>query len=184
MMLFNKKIENLFAMFDLEDEKRCLAKFNGKPMFKIKQNSQVWRRENALQNKDRVEKRYVSMQDEIQSLKSTLKSVHSQTSGMMEIINMLREEIMTLKKTHRNPENNESELREWIENKVKLPQYLDLMIENGFEDLESLQDITMEHLREMGIDKIGHRIKLMKAVATLQGIHKGPHLRQSSTVNS
>ena len=127
------------------------------------------RRDKKEEYKDQIEKRLQSMQNEILSLKSTLQS---QTSEILKAINMQRNDRMTVKEAHCNPENNGSELREWIENKVKLPQYLDLLIENGFEDLETLQDITMEHLREMGIDKIGHRIKLMKAVATLKGMDK------------
>ena len=59
-------------------------------------------------------------------------------------------------------------LKEWIENEVKLPQYFDLLMENGFEDMESMKDITMEHLQEIGISKLGHRVKFMKAVTTLK----------------
>ena len=127
---------------------------------------------NGEEYNDQMEKRLLSMQNDIHSLKSSMASMQSQTSEILKAINllMLREDRMTLNETHCNLENNESELREWIENKVKLPQYLELLIENGFEDLESLQDITMEHLREIRIDKIGHRIKLMKAVAALKGM--------------
>ena len=55
---------------------------------------------------------------------------------------------------------------------MKLPQYFELLIENGFEDMESMRDITVEHLREMGIDKEGHRLKLMKRVATLRAMDR------------
>ena len=67
-----------------------------------------------------------------------------------------------------NEDTERMKFKKWMENEVKLPQYFELLIENGFEDMESMKDITMEHLREMGIDKMGHRIKLMKSIAALK----------------
>ena len=59
-----------------------------------------------------------------------------------------------------------------MEYKLQLPQYFALLIENGIEDLERVRGITMEHLREMGIDKMGQRMKLMKNIATLKAVHE------------
>ena len=59
-----------------------------------------------------------------------------------------------------------------MEDKVNLPQYFELFIENGFGDLKCMRGITMEHLWEMGIDKIGHRMKLMKSIVTLKAVHE------------
>ena len=61
-------------------------------------------------------------------------------------------------------------MKNWIKDEVKLSQYCELLMENGFEDMESMKDITMEHLREMGINKMGHRLKLMKSVAKLKAV--------------
>ena len=30
--------------------------------------------------------------------------------------------------------------------------------------MNNMKDITMKHLRDMGIDKIGHKAKLMKSI--------------------
>ena len=62
------------------------------------------------------------------------------------------------------------ESEKWMEFEVKLPRYFELLVENGFEDMESMKDITMEHLREMGIDEIGHKLRLMKSVAALKAV--------------
>ena len=111
------------------------------------------------------------------SLKSTIES-HS--AKVLAIMSKLTEDMVTVKRglreMQRNQANernskeeaNEWTLRKWMESEVKLPQYFEMLMENGFEDMESLKDITMEHLREMGIDKIGHRLRLMKSVAALK----------------
>ena len=38
-------------MFDPKDDQRCFAKFNEKPVFKIKQHSQVWQKEKGTKKR-------------------------------------------------------------------------------------------------------------------------------------
>ena len=130
---------------------------------KLAQLQHSERRENMTEYRDQIKKRLLSIEDEMQSLKSSLELMQSQSSQMLTIVTELREDMMNLKEAHRVQEHQELPLREWIENKMGLPQYFELLMDNGFEDLESLKDITMEHLREMGIEEMGHRLKLMKA---------------------
>ena len=59
-------------------------------------------------------------------------------------------------------------------NNVKLPQYAELLIENGFEDMESITDITIEHLREMG---------LMNSVAKLKALEQVGNWRECCSKN-
>ena len=62
-----------------------------------------------------------------------------------------------------NKEQSEEEkVRAWMEETVKLGQYAQVLIDNGFDEMESLMDITMEELEEMGVDKMGHRKKIFK----------------------
>ena len=73
-------------------------------------------------------------------------------------------------------ETDELKLKKWMKNEVKLPQYFELLKENGFEDLDGVQDLTENDLREMGVEmhvrhpreKMGHRRKIMKFVAKLK----------------
>ena len=44
-------------------------------------------------------------------------------------------------------------VRRWMNTVVELPQYMDMFIENGFEDLSVIQDLTIDDLMEMGIEK-------------------------------
>eukprot|EP01083_Nonionella_stella_P070228 187804_1 len=64
-------------------------------------------------------------------------------------------------------ENDIDKVRQWLTDKVKLAQYLDLFVNNGYDDLESMQDITFSELEQIGINKMGHRKKLAKYAAKL-----------------
>eukprot|EP01083_Nonionella_stella_P245145 852455_1 len=65
----------------------------------------------------------------------------------------------------RNPDHER--VREWLRNEVNLVQYHALFIENGFEDLESIKSLNMEILNMLQIDKIGHKMKILRCVAKL-----------------
>eukprot|EP01083_Nonionella_stella_P303053 1047480_1 len=88
---------------------------------------------------------------------------------MKEITNLKRE---VSKLTAEQPNNQltdtaKDRLRVWLTNVVGLP-YFDLFIENGIEDLDTIKEFTQNELQMIGIDKIGHRIKIMKCIRTLE----------------
>eukprot|EP01083_Nonionella_stella_P288471 981610_1 len=58
-------------------------------------------------------------------------------------------------------------LQSWLENKVGFPQFYDTFVENGIEDLSIASLLTMESIKGMGIDKIGHQMKILRAVTEL-----------------
>eukprot|EP01084_Bolivina_argentea_P158020 275311_1 len=60
------------------------------------------------------------------------------------------------------------EIKVWLENEVNLEEYYDVFIENGFEDIESLQDLDENIMNSIGITKVGHRMKLMKYIKNLK----------------
>ncbi|CAJ1428104.1 unnamed protein product [Effrenium voratum] len=51
---------------------------------------------------------------------------------------------------------------------VGLPQYVDAMLRNGFDDMETLADMKEEHMKSMGFLP-GHALKLKKKLAHLGG---------------
>eukprot|EP00483_Globobulimina_turgida_P003747 UN03753 len=67
-----------------------------------------------------------------------------------------------------NKDSDEKELSEqekvekWFEEKIKLSQYCEVFIEQGFDSLEVIMAITKEDLIAMGIDKVGHQRKILK----------------------
>ena len=54
------------------------------------------------------------------------------------------------------------EFKAWLEDVVKLPQYYEIFMKQGFGDLESICDLTLDDLKSVGIDKVGHQKKLIK----------------------
>ena len=61
-------------------------------------------------------------------------------------------------------EKNESEMTIWFRDTLGLPQYLELFEQQGFDRLDTLLEITESHLKELGIDKMGHRMRILKAI--------------------
>ena len=54
--------------------------------------------------------------------------------------------------------------------KVGLGEYFDLFIASGIEDLSTASLLTMETIKGMGIDKIGHQMKILNQVIKLKQI--------------
>ena len=129
------------------------------------------------------------MQQRMTSIDSKLKEVQKRTDGkirrhsesnqsqsveILAMMNQLKEEVAALREAQNQgdeelkEETEEMKLKKWMEDEVKLPQYFELLKEDGFDDLESVQDVTEDDLKAMGIDKTGHRRKIMKFVTKLK----------------
>merc|ERR1712228_791246 len=60
-------------------------------------------------------------------------------------------------------------VKQWLTDKVALPQYFDLFIQEGFDDIDTIENtVTKEDLLEIGIEKPGHRNKIMLFVQRLK----------------
>merc|ERR1711920_250511 len=68
-------------------------------------------------------------------------------------------------KNNQNPKR--TQLRVWLEDKVGLGQYFDVFVDNGIEDLSTAKLLTMQTLKAIGIDKIGHCMKILHQVPAL-----------------
>jgi len=60
-------------------------------------------------------------------------------------------------------------MRSWMVSTVKLPEYTELLIENGFDRMEMFDNLSMEDLNLMGITKIGHRKRILAEAQKLNG---------------
>ena len=72
-------------------------------------------------------------------------------------------------KLGRNNSENEREVGVWLDEVVGLSEYLDVFVKNGFDDMKSVKAMKMEDLNVMGIDKQGHKRKIMMFVEKLDG---------------
>uniref|UniRef100_A0A1A7W8I9 CASK interacting protein 1 n=1 Tax=Iconisemion striatum TaxID=60296 RepID=A0A1A7W8I9_9TELE len=75
-------------------------------------------------------------------------------------------EINKLNVTEWLPEHKPSSLGEWL-SAIGLSQYHQVLVQNGYENIDFITDITWEDLQEIGITKLGHQKKLMLAVKRL-----------------
>jgi len=68
-----------------------------------------------------------------------------------------------------NVVSEEATVRSWMRTDVELPEYTNVLIENGFDRMSMFENLSMEDLNLMGITKLGHRKKIMSEVAKLRG---------------
>ena len=59
---------------------------------------------------------------------------------------------------------------DWLKNTVGLPTYHQLFINHGLDDMDLIKDVKERHLEKMGIDKIGHQIKILQEIRKLSSL--------------
>lgn len=74
-------------------------------------------------------------------------------------------------------------VQRWLCHTVKLPQYADTLLDNGFDDFDCFAGVTDEILEEIGIAKLGHRHKLMRCASRLDGSLQQQRDRQSDCIS-
>ncbi|XP_013770588.1 caskin-1 isoform X3 [Pundamilia nyererei] len=87
-------------------------------------------------------------------------------------------EINKLSVTEWLPEHKPASLGEWLSS-IGLSQYHQMLVQNGYENIDFITDITWEDLQEIGITKLGHQKKLMLAVKRLAEMQRSSDGRGS-----
>uniref|UniRef100_A0A8C9TX95 CASK interacting protein 1 n=1 Tax=Scleropages formosus TaxID=113540 RepID=A0A8C9TX95_SCLFO len=87
-------------------------------------------------------------------------------------------EINKLSVTEWLPDQKPANLAEWL-SVIGLSQYYQTLVNNGYENIDFITDITWEDLQEIGITKLGHQKKLMLAVKKLVEIQKASEGRST-----
>ncbi|XP_075755981.1 caskin-1 isoform X7 [Pelodiscus sinensis] len=77
------------------------------------------------------------------------------------------------------PDYKPANLALWL-SMIGLAQYYKVLVENGYENIDFITDITWEDLQEIGITKLGHQKKLMLAVKKLAELQKAEYVRYES----
>ncbi|XP_063286564.1 caskin-1 isoform X3 [Pelobates fuscus] len=77
------------------------------------------------------------------------------------------------------PDYKPANLSLWL-SMIGLGQYYKVLVENGYENIDFITDITWEDLQEIGITKLGHQKKLMLAVKKLAEIQKSEYGKYDS----
>ncbi|XP_072224751.1 caskin-1 isoform X5 [Leuresthes tenuis] len=87
-------------------------------------------------------------------------------------------EINKLSVTEWLPDQKPNNLGEWL-SAIGLSQYHQVLVLNGYENIDFITDITWEDLQEIGITKLGHQKKLMLAVKRLAEMQRNSDGRAS-----
>ncbi|KAM9304881.1 caskin-1 [Gastrophryne carolinensis] len=77
------------------------------------------------------------------------------------------------------PDYKPANLSLWL-SMIGLGQYYKVLVENGYENIDFITDITWEDLQEIGIIKLGHQKKLMLAVKRLAEIQRSEYGKYDS----
>ncbi|KAJ7306094.1 hypothetical protein JRQ81_010460 [Phrynocephalus forsythii] len=77
------------------------------------------------------------------------------------------------------PEYKPANLALWL-SMIGLSQYYKVLVENGYENIDFITDITWEDLQEIGITKLGHQKKLMLAVKKLAELQRAEYVKYES----
>mmetsp|Transcript_16765 Transcript_16765/g.26644 ORF Transcript_16765/g.26644 Transcript_16765/m.26644 type:complete len:274 (+) Transcript_16765:116-937(+) len=167
----SREIDKLMkSLNDTEERKRKLIEYDRK----LKQSKNEWdasqQAQLQLQSQNNTHNTHVhnSADDGPQKL---------QMQNLQQKVDQLGDMIMNVQ-THildgdddddsKHEDDPTQELRDWLTDEVGLPQYIDTFIENGFEDMESIANVTMDDLIEIKIGKLGHRKKLISKIQALQ----------------
>eukprot|EP01083_Nonionella_stella_P055244 145801_1 len=102
-----------------------------------------------------------------------MNSVYSDLQELTQSIKQSNVEAKAVSKVQRNDNESNTELRNWLTNVVKLPQYFDTFVSNDI-SLDIMGDITKEDLKDMGIKSIGH-IRIILKCATAVKQEEGAH---------
>ncbi len=62
------------------------------------------------------------------------------------------------------------QVKYWINNIVCMKEYYDIFVQNGIDDIDIIKDLNMDELIEIGINKLGHRKKIMNEIDKLKNI--------------
>ena len=113
-----------------------------------------------MKNLDEMFKEMQSQINDIQlRLDEEQKENKTEINAIREFVNELSAKI--------NMDPKRQKLKQWLEEKVGLPQFYDLFIQNGVDDLSTAKLLTAETLKDMGIEKVGEKMKILHQVALL-----------------
>ena len=124
------------------------------------------------------------METSIAFMNKSIKELRQSMDKVDKYIEDIKYENITNEKKDENDEidDDDIKLKEWLK-KLKLEQYFNLLIENGIDSLDILMQLTDKNLKNMGIKKIGHLIKLSNGIDKLWNKRYKPVVYQSYESN-
>ena len=100
------------------------------------------------------------LNERMEGMQQKMESMDEKIDGMMAAIHAMKEK--------EGVHAESDELRVWLEDEVGLPMYYRVFVENGIEELSVAALLEKETLKAMGIDVIGHQIKILSQTKRLK----------------
>merc|ERR1719295_1920265 len=75
---------------------------------------------------------------------------------------------MTVKMSVNEENTEEAVFKKWVVDTLKYPEYFELFVENGVDTLNVAKLLTKSELKMIGINKIGHQLKIMEGIQALK----------------
>ncbi len=111
--------------------------------------------------RDDNQRMYDRFEDDIDRLFCSIKKIRLDIQSNLDLINKNND---LNNKPSKQTDPQATQLLDWFTNCLKLPQYYNIIVQNGFDSIESLQLITIENLELLGIKKIGHQKQIMHKI--------------------
>ena len=97
---------------------------------------------------------------------------HDHYAIVMQEVNYMKRAIAKLAENENKNKDKElsleqKRLKTWFMSKVRLPQYFDVFMENDIVDLEVVYRIGKDELKDMGINKVGHQMRILQEIENL-----------------
>eukprot|EP01083_Nonionella_stella_P016792 46878_1 len=157
-------ITNQFININDEESKHPplqYAKQSDQKLIEARLDSLMNSMDKLLNNFQSLEQRVTDVEQRInEEQKDNTNDKLDKLSEEMKVVKHDLRKLSTIPKI--NPK--QLELKSWLENEVGFPMYYDTFMEHGIEDLSIASMLTMETIKSMGIDKIGHQMKILRAV--------------------
>lgn len=119
----------------------------------------------ATRYQQTLEDKYDAMVLRVEEMQEELDAIKAASVGQR--VEALEKRMSSFALLHdRDPERQK--LKKWLTDKVKLPEYFELFVENGVEDLATAALLTVDALKGVGMDKIGHQLKMMNHIGALK----------------
>ena len=133
------------------------------------------------QSEDKVasDSRIVELLRSVQQLTKEVKDIKMQMTEekkndgnddlrqQMQLLQKSMSLLMNQSMNNKKEVQKESAMERWLKNIVQLPQYIELFHENGLEDLSTVKHLTTKELDMIGVDKIGHKLRILKEIEKL-----------------
>jgi len=149
---------------------------DNKPLF-TKQSSELILDSNSMNNSrlDALSASIESLTSKMDNITTSIQQFKIEQEGNDDNFNNIVadlnniKKILNINKTDLNQLNdNNKQLKLWLQNECKLGQYFDLFMKNGIEDLFIAKLLTMDTITDIGITKIGHKIKILHQIDILK----------------